>query len=1438
MKTKLFTQNLSLELLVAFVLAFSVQGIAEAVKDPKLKQSSSDFFKFRTPNTTFSISSVSLPFDTAADSASSPETVTITFSDGITPIGIFQGETSPVTLTEKGGRDAVAADPNADPPIRAVSAANGNKYSFGTSGETNSTTITIKGRFNNTGSAGEQTVKIQSTGWTEGNTTGQTDTYTYYYYVSNANGVQANTIQLSTDVGNTFVPFSGDRGSGYATGVFEGSPVQIYAGDSNNLPVLYTNRSRLQMSHSNYKSGELVNLTSSGPIASNFTIHLKDNSSTDVVTAQVRGPNTRIITGVYIYGYPRLEVDGLTNSEKGGMENPGKPGELIQNAFTATVKDQKGSAVPGVPVEFMRATGEPGTLVFGSGNKGTLVQENNDLVTTPNGNPVNAGSGPTLYVRTNSSGKASVSFRLGDGESTVTVDAVGITPKPALEAYGGSVAGKELSSLKIREGLENNTFDLYALVTYDGEAVDPTDTTTYPSEKFPAGTFNVIFRTDDGTLTNTSTAIPRTGPEVKETPNSDGIAEVEFKWDGSSSNPQVTASLQETSQGVTRDVKTVTFDITGSSDPPPPPPPPSDDDDDEEQPANTITLNPTSISGAPGSEQSLLVLSPSTADVEGNAAFTSAGGSISGSGLTRTVTLPNTAGTTYSLTVSASGYTDRVVPVTVTGTGTGTGTGAGTGTGTLTISKDGAQVGTQQQILVRATPAPSANLAFTVTRGGVRVGGGEITSAGTGRAIVTVPTTGPYVLTVSATGYTSKDASFTAGATGQAGGSQPPAQTVGGTAESLEIDGSRSPRGTLAEAIRLRVRVLDANDAGVRNVRVTFRVLSPGQGTFAGARGSGRATIANTDRSGYATANFTPTRATSSGTVTVEAKAAGVTATRTFIIEVGEGTTDTASPDTAAAKTYKRGAEIPISLQGTLTFSGSRTISGTTYTCVGSGECVVSYGTLVKGEIRVAAPTSGTDTTPSRTIDPEVLMGAAQRPPMLWVDGGTIYALVGADVQEFATGLENVQNLAVSGNKVYYTEKTGENAGTINAMNLDGTGAKQLVSIKAVPKGIAVDSVGKRLYWTNSHGWIQSSNLQGTARRNVAKGLSNPMGIAVAAGKTVYWTEEGPSSPELLNGHTGQSVPGVSVAISGNTLYWTQRTGENAGTIHSVNLNGTGAKHLVSIKAVPMGITVDPVGKRLYWTNSHGWIQSSNLQGTARRNVAKGLGSPGGIALSANIKAPAATTPTKTTPAAKPNYDVDGSGTVDNADLFLVSLAVGTSNATYDVNGDGTVNDKDIALVRDNRDNGAAAAPMVVGVKLTAEQIGRLQAQIDVLVASNDRSPATLKTLIYLQQLIAMARPEKTQLLANYPNPFNPETWIPYELATDTNVKITIYNAQGVVIRTLQLGQQSAGYYTDRERAAYWDGRNALGEQVASGIYFYQLETDAMSALRKMVILK
>ena len=102
----------------------------------------------------------------------------------------------------------------------------------------------------------------------------------------------------------------------------------------------------------------------------------------------------------------------------------------------------------------------------------------------------------------------------------------------------------------------------------------------------------------------------------------------------------------------------------------------------------------------------------------------------------------------------------------------------------------------------------------------------------------------------------------------------------------------------------------------------------------------------------------------------------------------------------------------------------------------------------------------------------------------------------------------------------------------------------------------------------------------------------------------------------------------------------------------------------------------------------------------------------------------------------------------------------------------------------------------------------------------------------------AWQMPEKTSLLANYPNPFNPETWIPYQLATPADVTLTIYDINGRVVRALDLGHQAAGIYQSRARAAHWDGKNAQGEAVASGIYFYKFTAGDFSATRKMLIRK
>ena len=101
-----------------------------------------------------------------------------------------------------------------------------------------------------------------------------------------------------------------------------------------------------------------------------------------------------------------------------------------------------------------------------------------------------------------------------------------------------------------------------------------------------------------------------------------------------------------------------------------------------------------------------------------------------------------------------------------------------------------------------------------------------------------------------------------------------------------------------------------------------------------------------------------------------------------------------------------------------------------------------------------------------------------------------------------------------------------------------------------------------------------------------------------------------------------------------------------------------------------------------------------------------------------------------------------------------------------------------------------------------------------------------------------IAPPEQTAMLPNYPNPFNPETWIPYQLAAAADVSLAIHSADGTLVRTLSLGHQAAGIYQSKSRAAYWDGRNALGEHVASGLYFYTFTAGDFSATGKMLILK
>ena len=200
--------------------------------------------------------------------------------------------------------------------------------------------------------------------------------------------------------------------------------------------------------------------------------------------------------------------------------------------------------------------------------------------------------------------------------------------------------------------------------------------------------------------------------------------------------------------------------------------------------------------------------------------------------------------------------------------------------------------------------------------------------------------------------------------------------------------------------------------------------------------------------------------------------------------------------------------------------------------------------------------------------------------------------------------------------------------------------------------------------------------------------------------------------------------------------------------------------------------------------------------------------------------------------------DINNDGVVNIQDLVLVASNFGkTGQNAADVNTDEIVDIRDLVKVAGAFGN-TTAAPLLYPQlleTLTAEEVQRWLFQARHL---NQTDATSQRGIRFLEQLLAALIPKETALLPNYPNPFNPETWIPYQLAKPADVTLTIYAVNGRVIRRLVLGHQAAGVYQSRSRAAYWDGRNNLGERVASGVYFYQLQTDETSLLRKMVILK
>ena len=363
------------------------------------------------------------------------------------------------------------------------------------------------------------------------------------------------------------------------------------------------------------------------------------------------------------------------------------------------------------------------------------------------------------------------------------------------------------------------------------------------------------------------------------------------------------------------------------------------------------------------------------------------------------------------------------------------------------------------------------------------------------------------------------------------------------------------------------------------------------------------------------------------------------------------------------------------------------------------------------------------------------------------------------------------------------------------------------------------------MYWINAQAGTLH-RLVGAEVENLVPSVQNATSLVLnSADNKIYWTEQvGKNRGKIKRSNLdGSSVKVLANILNGvprsiavdptqGKLYWTNSNGR----IQRANLNGKQVKNLIQNLEFPDKIIVDAAGGKLYWTETPGRIRRANLNGKRIEKIASGLSPVADIAISGNKIYWAEITSESSGRIGRANLNGSNFGTLARLQTPALGIAIDAAGNKFywsDFAGN----------IRRSNLNGRRIQNVVLGLTFPIDlAVGNLGTR-SAAAPGNSSLPAI---------------PDTTGLLANYPNPFNPETWIPYQLATHTDVLILIYDARGILVRRLELGHQPAGTYTSKSRAAYWDGRNTLGERVASGVYFYVLTAGDFSATRKMLILK
>ncbi|MYA55594.1 hypothetical protein F4X88_04790, partial [Candidatus Poribacteria bacterium] len=696
-----------------------------------------------------------------------------------------------------------------------------------------------------------------------------------------------------------------------------------------NAPVYYSVQGSGSLHVGEDNSNPKLPLSNGTLTSSSASVYLRGHTATSRVTASVGGTTPHTVIYIYIdpsnvARYPRLEITNETNQS-------GASGGQLEDYLEVKVTDGRGSPVSGVAVEFTTTASDsmfipvPGTRVYGTAAAlAAAVSDPVNGMVFPATSTVPPKKASPVFVQTDRSGLAKVYYELGtETTQTITANLVGVPPSPyvskSFTATLGGTGSTRVANLEIVSGNPQRAAKAKQLDA-------PLVVIARSTAGFRIPNVVIQFRTNTGILSRhgltqkpsegsnsgqvpTGTLNPDTGQQIYVVTGSNGQASVDYNIGQIVVAREVVAEVRHESRDSDYSfaIDRVVFNVNGSG---------SQQQQNQNQNQNNqnnqiAAVVLSSVTGSAGGTATLRITAPANAVVTvGNAlretqgldTFPRANASAptrSGTTVTSRLTLPSQVDT-YPLTVTVGGTEYRVSVVV-------TAAAAGQSSGRLTVSVDpfSGAPGSTATVRVSATDADGDPANITVrlsaTNGVLSASSVETGTEGTDDSIRIVrgSTAGTenYVTVNGPSGYESVRGRFiiAAPASGMGvsaqdtdtgtGGTQT-TSTVSGSPSSIEIEGSPRIDGRLAQALRLRARVLDANDRGVSGVGVTFRVIAPGQGAFAGARGSGRAIRIETDGSGDVSTNFTPTRATSTGTITVEAKAAGVSASVSFIIDV------------------------------------------------------------------------------------------------------------------------------------------------------------------------------------------------------------------------------------------------------------------------------------------------------------------------------------------------------------------------------------------------------------------------------------------------------------------------------------------------------------------------------------------------------------------------